>query len=325
MMSVNIIKYTPYVSYGIAFLFIVVGLFLIFFKPKTREQTHIAQKIVLHNNMSLRDKIDIINGKNSFGTNAVKNYFFDIKLTLAKMNKINDWPKIKIEAFAAAVLAFIACLAIKNLFLAFILVPVAFMIPFAMVKVKYRKHIKTLEKELETALSLITISYSRTGNFITSVQECVDTLPPTTKPFFEDFLIEVTSINASISAALLNLKTKIENKTFQQWIDRVMVCQNDKTSIPSLQTYVNEFADNRTIQNELDAEVYSSKIEMYMMMGFVFFTPVLLYFMQKQAFIHLMNDTLGKITIAISAGLVLLVFFLGNKIAKPVKFRGNKD
>lgn len=318
-------KYLPYISYGIAFVFIIVGLFLIFYKPRTREQTHAIQKIVLHNNLSLRDKLDIINGKNSFGSNAVKNYFFDIKLTLAKMNKINDYAKIKVEAIVFAVLALIACIAINNIFLSIVLVPVAFMLPFAMVKVKYRKHLKTLEKELETALSLITISYTRTANFITSVQECVDTLPPTTKPFFEDFLIEVTSINASIPAALLNLKTKVENKTFQQWIDRVMVCQNDKTSIPSLQTYVNEFADNRSIQNELDAEIYSAKVELYMMMGFVAFTPVLLFFLQREAFNHLMNDTIGKITIAISAGLVLFVYFIGNKIAKPVKFRGNKD
>lgn len=318
-------EYLPYISYGVAFIFVVVGLFLVFYKPRTKEQTHTIQKVVLHNNLSLRDKLDIINGKNSFGTNAVKNYFFDVKLTLAKMNKINDYPKIKIEAVIMAVLSLIVCIAIKNIFLSIILVPVAFMLPFAMIKVKYRKHLKTLEKELETALSLITISYTRTGNFITSVQECVNTLPPTTKPFFEDFLIEVTSINANIHAALLNLKTKVENKTFQQWIDRVMVCQNDKTSIPSLQTYVNEFADNRSIQNELDSEIYSAKVEMYMMMGFVAFTPLLLFVMQRDAFNHLMNDTVGKITIAISAGLVLLVYFVGNKIAKPVKFRGNKD
>ena len=124
---------------------------------------------------------------------------------------------------------------------------------------------------------------------------------------------------------MLNLKTKVENKTFQQWIDRVMICQNDRSSIPSLQTYVNEFADNRVIQNELDAEIYSSKVEMYMMVGFVVFTPVLLYFMQKDAFNQLMTNIIGKFVVALSVGLVVLVLLLGNKIAKPVKFRGNKD
>ncbi|MGN0006379.1 MAG: type II secretion system F family protein [Candidatus Gastranaerophilaceae bacterium] len=324
-MADRLFTYIPYISYGVAFLLVAVGLFLTFYKPRTREQIHIAQKIVLHNNMSLRDKLDIINGKNAFGSNAVKNYFFDVKLTLAKMNRINDYPKIRLAAFALAVIMFIVCLALDNLFLVFILVPLAFMIPFTLVKVKYRNYVKNLEKELETTLSLITISYTRTSNFITSVEECIDTLPPIAKPYFEDFLIEVKSINASIPSALLNLKTKVENKTFQQWIDRVMICQNDRTSIPSLQTYVNEFADNRVIQNELDAEIYSSKIEMYMMVGFVVFTPVLLYFMQKDAFNQLMTNPIGKFVVALSVGLVVLVLLLGNKIAKPVKFRGNKD
>lgn len=317
-------KYIPYISYGIALLLLIVGLFLAFYKPRTKEQKHFEQKIVLHNNMSLKDKIDIINGKNSFGTNAVKNYFFDIKLTLAKMNKIDEYPKIKLAGILAAIAALIACIAIDNLFLIVMLVPIAFVIPFALVKVKYNKYVKNLEKELETALSLITISYIRTNNFLTSVEECIDSLPPNVKPFFEDFIIEVTSINANMTSALIGLKTKIENRTFQQWIDRVIICQSDRTAIPSLQNYVNEFADNRMIQNELDAEIYSARIELYMMIGFVVFTPILLYFIQKEALMHLMNDTLGKITMAISVFLVLFVFFLGNKVAKPVKFRGNK-
>lgn len=321
----NFLNYIPYISYAIAFLLIVVGLFLFFYKPKTRSQVNIVQKNILHNNMSLKDKIDIINGKNSFGSSAVKNYFFDIKLILAKMNKIDTYPKVKFEGFILGVLSFILCLAVKNVFLSFVLVPVAFLIPFAMIKMKYSKYVKNLEKELETALSLITISYTRTSNFITSVEECVDTLPPTIKPFFEDFLVEVTSINANVTAALLELKTKIENRTFQQWIDRIIICQNDRTAIPSLQTYVNEFADNRAIQNELDAEIYSSKIELYMMMGFVLFTPLLLFFIQKEAFNHLMNDTVGKIVIAFSALSMIIVYIIGNKVAKPVRFRGNKD
>lgn len=203
--------------------------------------------------------------------------------------------------------------------------PVGFIIPFQLVKIRYRKYNKKLEEELETALSLITISYTRTTNLLQSVNECMDTLPPTVKPYFEDFYFEATSVSASLATALVNLKTKIENRTFQQWVDRVLVCLNDRSSIPSLQNYVNEFADNRAIQDELDAEVFSCKVEMYMMIGFVFFTPVLLYFLQKEAVGHLFHDTPGKIAVFVALLLVVVVFFAGNHIAKPVKFRGNKD
>jgi len=321
----NFLNLVPYVTYGIIALLILGGLFLLIHKPKTKEQVHFEQKTVLHNNMSLRDRMDIINGKNAFGSNAVKNFFFDVRLTLAKMNKIDEYSKIRVSAIILAILSIIACAGIKNLFLVPVLAPVAFFIPFALVKVRYSRYKKNLEKELETALSLITISYNRTSNFLTSVEECLETLPPLVKPFFEDFVVEVTSVNANMTTALIELKTKIENRTFQQWVDRVIVCLNDRTAVSSLYTYVNEFADNRAIQNELDAEIFSGKIEMYLMIGFVFFTPVLLYFIQREAFDHLMNDTLGKIAVAISLVLVIIVFLIGNKIAKPVKFRGNKN
>ena len=324
-MSVNIFKYLPYISWAICGLIFVFSLFMFLYKPKTKIEKHIETKTILHNNLTLKDKIDIINGKNSFGSNAVKNYFFDIKLTLAKMNKIDAWPKVKLLSVVCTVGAFIACMAMNNMFLSIILIPVCAILPFALVKVKYRRHNTLLEKELETALSLVTISYTRTANFIVSVQECIDTLPPNVKPFFEDFLIEVTSINANVTSALINLKTKIENRTFQQWIDRVIICQSDRTAIPSLQNYVNEFAENRAIQEDLDAEVFSMKIEMYAMMGFVFFTPLLLKFVQKEALDQLLHSTVGKITITIAAFLVLVVFIIGNKVAKPVKFRGNRD
>lgn len=322
MPALNVLNYF---TYGLGAILILVGLFLVFYKPKNRSQKREMQKVVLHNNLSLKDKIDIINGKNSFGTNAIKNYFFDVKLILAKMNKVDAYPKIRLLAIIIAMAVLIACFAIDNPLIAIVLVPVGFIIPFQLVKIRYRKYSKRLEEELETALSLITISYTRTTNLLQSVNECMDTLPPTVKPYFEDFYFEATSVSASLATALVNLKTKIENRTFQQWVDRVLVCLNDRSSIPSLQNYVNEFADNRAIQDELDAEVFSCKVEMYMMIGFVFFTPVLLYFLQKEAVGHLFHDTPGKIAVFVALLLVVVVFFAGNHIAKPVKFRGNKD
>lgn len=322
MPALNVLNYF---TYGLGAILILVGLFLVFYKPKNRSQKREMQKVVLHNNLSLKDKIDIINGKNSFGTNAIKNYFFDVKLILAKMNKVDAYPKIRLLAIIIAMAILIACFAIDNPLIAIVLVPVGFIIPFQLVKIRYRKYNKKLEEELETALSLITISYTRTTNLLQSVSECMDTLSPTVKPYFEDFYFEATSVSASLATALVNLKTKIENRTFQQWVDRVLVCLNDRSSIPSLQNYVNEFADNRAIQDELDAEVFSCKVEMYMMIGFVFFTPVLLYFLQKEAVGHLFHDTPGKIAVFVALLLVVVVFFAGNHIAKPVKFRGNKD
>ena len=322
MPALNVLNYF---TYGLGAILILVGLFMIFYKPKNRSQKREMQKVVLRNNLSLKDKIDIINGKNSFGTNAIKNYFFDVKLILAKMNKVDAYPKIRLFAIIIAMAVLLACFAIDNPLMAIVLVPVGFIIPFQLVKIRYRKYNKKLEEELETALSLITISYTRTTNLLQSVDECMDTLPPTVKPYFEDFYFEATSVSASLATALVNLKTKIENRTFQQWVDRVLVCLNDRSSIPSLQNYVNEFADNRAIQDELDAEVFSCKVEMYMMIGFVFFTPVLLYFLQKEAVGHLFHDTPGKIAVFVALLLVVIVFFAGNYIAKPVKFRGNKN
>lgn len=274
--------------------------------------------------MTLSDKIDIINGKGSLKNSKIKNYFIDVQIILAKMNKTKEYGKIKMLSLLAGIGGLAIAGVLNNYLLALIFVPVLAILPFEAVKVKYRQYNKILAEELETALSLITISYTRTGSLVTSVKETIETLPPNAKVYFEEFLTEVTSINANVNSALVNLKTKIENRIFQQWVDRLIVCQSDRSAIPSLQKFVNEFADNRNIQNELDAEVYSARVELIVMICFVLFTPFLLYFVQKDAFMHLMNDFAGKVVIFISLVLCVIVYVIGKKIAKPIVFRGNK-
>lgn len=272
----------------------------------------------------MSDKIDIINGKGSLKNSKIKNYFIDVQIILAKMNKTKEYGKIKMLSLLAGIGGLAIAGILNNYLLALIFVPVLAILPFEAVKVKYRQYNKILAEELETALSLITISYTRTGSLVTSVKETIETLPPNAKVYFEEFLTEVTSINANVNSALVNLKTKIENRIFQQWVDRLIVCQSDRSAIPSLQKFVNEFADNRNIQNELDAEVYSARVELIVMICFVLFTPFLLYFVQKDAFMHLMNDFAGKVVIFISLVLCVIVYVIGKKIAKPIVFRGNK-
>lgn len=306
------------------FLFFI-GLILIFYKPR-KEKIRIKQMDLLNHEMTLNDKIAIINGKNSGRRkNKLKNYFLDIQIILSKMNKLKDYGKLKLIAVACAAAGFVVSAAVNNYFLAIVLVPVFFILPFAMVKTRYRKFNKMLEGELETAISLVTISYTRTESLVTSVQECLETLPPNARMYFEDFLTEVNFINANIDTALVNLKTKVENRIFQQWVDRLIVCQKDRSAINSLQSFANEFADNRNIQNELDAEAYSAKVEMFMMIGFVCLAPVVLFFLQREAFNHLMHDTIGKITVFLSLAACIFVYAMGSKISKPIVFRGNKD
>lgn len=302
-----------------------IGIVLLFYKPRKEDEKRKKQIMLIRHNLNLKDKIDIINGKNSHKNNRLKNYFLDVEIILAKMNKIDEYPKIKIYSILFSLLGIVIGAILNNYLLCLITVPLFAMIPFQLVKYRYNKYNKQLEEELETAISLISISYNQTTNFITSVEKCVDTLPPKAKVYFQDFLMEVKNLNANIDSALVNLKTKVENRVFQQWIDRVIICQRDKSAISSLQSIATEYSVNRNIQNELVAEAYEAKFELYIMLFVVAFTPVLLYFLQKDAFIHLVNDLPGKITMFVSLLVCIVVYFIGNKIAKPIVFRGNRE
>ena len=76
---------------------------------------------------------------------------------------------------------------------------------------------KQLNEELETAISVITTSYLRSGDLLTAVKKNLPYLNPPVKGHFENFITEAEMLNANMISTLNNLKMKIPNQIFHEW------------------------------------------------------------------------------------------------------------
>lgn len=155
----------------------------------------------------------------------------------------------------------------------------------------YKKH---LNEELETAISVITTSYLRSGDLLTAVKENLPYLNPPVKGHFESFIIESEMINANMISTLNNLKMKIPNQIFHEWCNTLIQCQSDRTMRNTLTYTVQKFSDQRILQSELEAIINEPKKEAFAMMFLVVGNIPLLYVLNHSWFETLMYSIPGK-------------------------------
>ena len=182
----------------------------------------------------------------------------------------------------------------------------------------YKKH---LNEELETAISVITTSYLRSGDLLTAVKENLPYLNPPVKGHFESFIIESEMINANMISTLNNLKMKIPNQIFHEWCNTLIQCQSDRTMRNTLTYTVQKFSDQRILQSELEAIINEPKKEAFAMMFLVVGNIPLLYVLNHSWFETLMYSIPGKITLAVCAAIVLFSFTRIMALSKPVEYK----
>ena len=64
---------------------------------------------------------------------------------------------------------------------------------------------------------------------ITAVEENIHYLNPPVADVFRGFLAETNMISADVKQALSNMKPKLDNYVFREWVDAAIACQDDKS------------------------------------------------------------------------------------------------
>lgn len=184
--------------------------------------------------------------------------------------------------------------------------------------VVYKKH---LNEELETAVSVITTSYLRSGDLLKAVKENLPYLNPPVKSHFETFVTEAEILNANMISTINSLKMKIPNRVFHEWCNTLIQCQSDRSMKSTLTFTVQKFSDIRIVQAELEAIINEPKKEAFAMMFLVICNVPLLYVLNRAWFETLVGTLPGKITLAICAAIVLYSFTRIMELSQPVEYK----
>lgn len=207
----------------------------------------------------------------------------------------------------------------------FFMVPVAaiglMFIPFWYIKLTASHFKKDVSAELETALSIITTAYLRNEDILTSVEENLDYLNPPVKSIFQDFVSRIRLVDPDLEAALEELKGRINDDVFVEWVDALKACLYDRSLKTTLTPIVSKLSDMRIVNAELEYLVFEPRKEFITMVVLVIGNIPMLYFLNQDWYNTLMHTIVGQLMLSITA---LIIFFSTArviKLTKPIEYR----
>ena len=283
--------------------------------------TSVFERIVKSGGSStLAEDLEVMSGDTPRG--FFKRESYEIEQILKATGREGKFESVKTFAVIGFAVGCLAALLLGNAFLVPVLGLAFAYIPVFYIRATAGTYKKQLNAELETALSIITTSYLRTEDILTSVKENIGFINPPVRAHFEEFITESELINANTVSALNRLKLKIPNVIFHEWVNTLIRCQSDRTMKNTLLSSIQKFSDVRVVQSELDSSVASIKREAFMMMGLVAINVPLLYVINHDWFNTLVYTLQGKVTLAVCAAIVLFSFVRIMKLSAPIEYKG---
>lgn len=245
----------------------------------------------------------------------------ETKNTLDATNKSSYFTVLCVFGFFLFIVGVVVAISMNNYFLVPVLAGGFSLVPFWYIKFTSTFYKKQLNAELETALSVITTSYLRSESILTAVDENITYINPPVAEVFKGFLNQTKLINSNIKLALENLKPKIDNDVFKEWVDAVIACQEDKNLKNTLTPIVSKLSDMRIVGAELDYLMYEPMKEFITMTILLIGNIPLMYFLNRSWYETLMFTTIGKAILAICALVIFISLAAVIKITKPVEYR----
>lgn len=299
----------------IIFLLIINGLFTLF-SIRFLDFLHVLAPT---QKSTLKDDIDVLLGK------PAKGFFnretMEVEQLLKATGREGRFHLIKRASIFLFALGAMIALLLSNPFMIPILGAGFAFTPIWYLRSTAAAYRKNLNEELETAVSVITTSYLRSGDLLKAVKENIPYLNPPVKSHFESFITESEMLNANMISTINSLKMKIPNQIFHEWCNTLIQCQSDRSMKNTLTFTVQKFSDIRIVQSELEAIINEPRKEAIAMMFLVIGNIPLLYVLNHAWFETLIFSLPGKITLAICSAIVLYSFTKIMQLSRPIEYK----
>ncbi len=270
-------------------------------------------------NDTMRDKAKNVRGNRK--KHRLYRTLMNIKGALVSTGKRKQFTVVICASIVLFALGVIASVLIGNVFLMPVLSVTFALIPFLYITNTLSYYEKQTKAELETTLSIITTSYERCDDIVQAVRENIRYIKPPLQEVFMAFEGEATAVTSNIKHALYSLREKVDNDIFREWVDTLILCQDDRTLKDTLQPVVQKLADVRIVNSELSTMLASARNEYWMMVALVVGNVPLLYLLNKDWFHTLLYSTPGKAVCGICGLVILITALFMKKFTKPIEYK----
>jgi len=169
---------------------------------------------------------------------------------------------------------------------------------------------------LAASMMILSNSYLVTEDFITTVQDNVDDLEYP-EPF-RDFLTYVTLMDSDINNGLRRMEDQVNNGHFSQWIDALILAQDDRALKYVAVSVVESMHDVLQAQQESDAAMYTVWRDYLLTLILIFSVPLVFKILMADAYVALTTSTIGQGLFVLLLVAVVYSVFRALKINRPL-------
>jgi Flp pilus assembly protein TadB len=268
--------------------------------------------------VSLADRVR--EAKKKDGESGLSGMVRHAKPTLTLMGKSKTFgflAELSIMGICAGVA--LACL-LGNPFLVPVFGVSFFLFPFAYVFFLENGFRKKVAGELEVTLSVVTNAYIRTGDIVRAVRESLPNIKKPIYAVFARFVASCEMAGKSPRDALYEMRGRIGNRVFDEWVMQAILCQRNYEMIPMLITIVEKLSNERQVQADLKTLMYDPVKEFVMMVVLCISIIPLLFLIKRDWFNIFVFSTPGKVMMAIDILIILIGIYKCIRISRPVEY-----
>jgi len=171
-------------------------------------------------------------------------------------------------------------------------------------------------EKLRSTMMILSGSYIVTEDFLKTVQDNLELLEYPTP--FQDFLTYCNYIDGNIKVALRRLEAQVNNSYFSQWVDVLVMAQDDRQLKYVTMSVVDSMNDVAQAQMESDTAIYAVWREYFMVLALIFAAPLIFKILMPMAYEILVTSLVGQGLFVLLLAAVVFSLVRALKLNKPI-------
>lgn len=225
----------------------------------------------------------------------------------------------KWAAFILAGAGLMVGLAFNNLLAAAVLAGGLGCSPLIVIRIRTGDYLRSLHEKLESAMSIVTNSYIASGDLIGVIEDSLHLLPSPVDEIFKQFYLQTQLIDSDVIKALRQMRDRINNRYWRDWIGVLIQCQRDRQMRYALSGIVGRLGELRRVQMETDTAIRKHMGDYIITVLIVLGSIPLMGAMMPDWFAMLTTTVIGKITLAVVLASVFATAVWVSKLYRPLE------
>ena len=171
-------------------------------------------------------------------------------------------------------------------------------------------------EKLHSSMLILSNSYIVTEDFLQSVRDNLSVLEYPAP--FRDFLTYTNYIDGSVKTGLRRMEAQVGNDYFSQWVNVLILAQDDRNMKYVTMSVVDAMADVRQAQRESDTAMYAIWREYFTVLSLIFAAPLIFRVLMRDAYTVLVTTLPGQALLALLLAAVVFSLVKAYRLNKPL-------